>query len=166
MKGVLIACLCTLSVGMFAQCEIQSRVYPDGSLLYSMEPVKFYWTEAKELYGNVVTDKENYFLALRPVPVPEKSIGKKLKDNIELTLSNEQVIVLSHYDTQYMQNDSIMEMMYLLDKKDLEAAHRYEANSVKINMGEDEGHRTYHFKLHKSAFQDQLECFLKEKSEK
>ncbi len=165
-KCILIALLCTLSTAIFAQCEIQSRVYPDGSLLYSMAPVKFYWTEAKELYGGVVTDKEHFFLSLQPIPFPEKPAGIKLKDNLLLTLSNQQKIELTHYDTRYMQNDSIMEMLFLLDKKDLEAAYTYEASSVKMNMGEEEGYREYHFKLHKTAFQDQLACFLEDKSEK
>ncbi len=154
------------SIASNGQCDILSRVYPDGSLLYSMEPVKFYWTEAKELYGNVVTDKENYFLSLRPVPFPEKAAGKKLKDDLVLTLSNQQVIELSHYDTQYIKNDSIMEILYLLDKKDVKAAHQHEALSVKLDMGESEGDRTYLFKLHKAAFRDQLECFLSDEKNK
>ncbi len=149
-----------------AQCEVLSRVYPDGSLVYSMAPVKFFWTEDKALYGNVVTDKENYFLALRPVPFPDKTEGKKIKEDLVLTLSNEQMIQLSHYDTQYMDNDSIMELMYLLNKKDIESAHQFEAMSVKIHMGQDEGIREYVFKLHKTAFQDQLDCFLSEGKDK
>lgn len=160
--GVFTAMILFFSLGADAQCAILNRVYPDGSMMYSMEPVKFYWTEAKELYGNVVTDKENYFLALRPVPFPEKAEGKKLKGDLKLTLSNQQVIELSHYDTQYFMNDSIMEILYLLDKKDIDAAHQFEAESVKLYMGKKEGERIYVFKLHKTAFQDQLECFLGE----
>jgi hypothetical protein len=160
--GIFTAIILFFSPGADAQCDILNRVYPDGSMMYSMEPVKFYWTEAKELYGNVVTDKENYFLALRPVPFPAKTEGKKLKGDMELILSNQQVIELSHYDTQYIMNDSIMEVMYLLNKKDIDAAHQFEAESVKLNMGKEEGDRTYVFKLHKTAFQDQLECFLDE----
>ena len=44
---------------------------------YYMEPVNFYWTNAKSLKGCIVTDKENYFLELHPVPFPEKPEGKK-----------------------------------------------------------------------------------------
>lgn len=165
-KSIVVLCLLWVSLLGSAQCEILSRVYPDGSLLFSMEPVKFYWTEAKELYGNVVTDKENYFLSLRPMPFPEKAEGRKLKDNLELTLANEQLIELSHYDTQYIRGDSIMEILYLLDKKDIDSAHDNEAKSVRIYMGEEEGYRTYVFKLHKTAFQDQLECFISEEKSK
>lgn len=158
-KAMIVFSLLWFAVPAFTQCDILSRVYPDGSLLFSMEPVKFFWTDAKELYGNVVTDKENYFLSLRPVPFPAKSEGRKLKDNLELTLANEKFIELSHYDTQYMKGDSIMEILYLLDKKDIDSAHDNEAKSVRIYMGAEEGYRTYVFKLHKTAFQNQLECF-------
>lgn len=164
--SLVVLSLLSFSFGLKAQCEVFSRIYPDGSLQYSMEPAKFYWTESKSLYGNVVTDRENYFLALRPFPFPDKTVGKKLKDDLVLTLSNNQVIELSHYDTQYIQNDSIMEIMYLLDKDDIEPAHQQEVNSAKINMGDSEGARTYEFKLHKTAFQDQLDCLLPEEKDK
>ena len=68
-----------VSIFAYAQCEIQHRIYPDGSMLYYIEPVNFYWTESKDLKGGVVTDKENYYLALQPSPFPEKSLGNKLK---------------------------------------------------------------------------------------
>ena len=72
----------SLSISAFSQCEILNRVSPDGSMQYYMEPVNFYWTSAKSLKGNIVTDKENYFLELRPVPFPEKPAGKKLKKDL------------------------------------------------------------------------------------
>jgi hypothetical protein len=152
--------------GANAQCNVLSKVYPDGSLLYYMEPVKFYWTESKALYGNVVTDKEHYFLAIQPIPFPDKSEGKKIKDDLVLTLANDQVIRLSHYDTQYIQNDSIMEILYLFKKSDVDAACRAEAESVQINMGKKEGVRTYVFKLHRAAFREQLACFQSEQQGK
>jgi hypothetical protein len=36
-----------ISVASLAQCEIKNRIYPDGSMLFYMEPVNFYWTESK-----------------------------------------------------------------------------------------------------------------------
>jgi hypothetical protein len=58
-----------------------------------------------------------------------------------------------------------MEMLYLIDKKNLDAFLTYEVSEAKINMGGEEGARTYVFKLHKSALKEQLDCFLKEEKE-
>lgn len=165
-KGIIILGFVIASSLGTAQCNILNRVYPDGSIMYYMESVKFYWTESKALYGNVVTDKEHYFLEFQPVPFPTKQEGKKLKDDIELTLSNDAVIKLMHYDTRYVANDSIMELMFILDKKDIEAVLLNEATAVSINMKGEEGVRSYFFKLHKTAIQDQLACFLTEEKKK
>jgi hypothetical protein len=59
-----------------------------------------------------------------------------------------------------------MQLLYLIDKKHIEAFLNFEAISVKINMGAEEGDRTYIFKLHKAALQEQLSCFLKEEETK
>jgi hypothetical protein len=150
----------------FAQCEIQHRNYPDGSMLYFIEPVNFYWTESKDLKGGVVTDKENYYLALQPSPIPKKPAGHKLKDDLELKLVNDSVYLFKHFDTRYMDDDTVMQMLYYIDPIYVEDLLNFEAVSVKINMGGDEGVRTYVFKLHKSAIQEQLACFLKEEENK
>ena len=155
-----------VSLSASAQCEIQNRIYPDGRMFYYIEPVNFYWIESKELKGGVETDKENYFLALRPSPFPEKPAGNKLKDDLELKLSNDSVYKLEHFDTRYMQHDSVMQMLYLIDSKKLDDFLNFEALSVKINMEGTEGIRTYVFKLHKSAIREQLSCFLKEEENK
>jgi len=166
MKNILLLGFLAISLSSFSQCEIRNRLFPDGTMIYFMEPVVFYWTKVKELKGNVITDKENYFIGLQPVPFPEKQQGKKLKEDIELKLSNNKVYRLGHYDTQYLVNDSIMQLLYLVDKKDLEDLLNFEATEVKIDMKGDEGIRTYIFKLHKTALQEQLACFLKEEEDK
>ena len=74
---------------LFAQCEIVNRVTPDGSMQYFMQPVNFYWTSAKSLKGCIVTDKENYFLELRPLPFPPKPDGRKLKNDLQMKLSDD-----------------------------------------------------------------------------
>jgi hypothetical protein len=167
MKAILISCafalgFLSLSVTAFSQCEILHRIYPDETMLYYIEPVNFYWTQSKSLKGGVVTDKENYYLELLPSPVPEKSHGKKLKDLLELKLSNDSVYLLKHFDTRYVEQDTVMELLYLIDKKKLEDFLKFEVISVKINMQGTEGIRSYIFKLHKSAIREQLECFQKE----
>jgi len=48
----------------------------------------------------------------------------------------------------------------------LDAILKFNALSVRINLQGTEGIRTYVFKLHKDALQEQLSCFLKEKEEK
>jgi len=149
-----------IALPSFSQCDVLHRVAPDGTMLYYMEPVNFFWTTAKSLTGCIVTDRENYFLELHPLPFPEKPAGKKLKEDLELTLSNGTDYKLSHYDTRYTGNDTVMEMLYLIDKKALEDFLNFEATKASINMMGDEGIRTYVFKLHKTALQEQLACFL------
>jgi hypothetical protein len=129
---------------------------------YYMQPVNFYWTEAKSLEGCIVTDRENYFLLLRPVPFPEKPAGNKLREDLVLTMSNDTAYTLKHFDTDYIADDTVMVMLFLIDQKDMDIMLKFEVNEAKIDMKGEEGVRTYTFKLHKSALKDQLACFLKE----
>ncbi|WP_294958053.1 hypothetical protein [uncultured Flavobacterium sp.] len=144
-----------------AQCDIKNRVQADGSMIYYFEPAVFYTTKSKSLKINIVTDKENYYVALQPTPFPEKKVGKKIKDDLIIHLADNKTYKLVHYDTQYRRNDSIMQVLYLIDNKDIEAFSAYEAVSAEINMKGTEFVRSYNFKLHKSAIVDQLKCFLK-----
>jgi hypothetical protein len=165
-KGLLVIGFLSISSGVFPQCEIKHRIYPDGSMLYYIEPVNFYWTEAKDLKGGIVTDKENYFLALQPNPYPEKSLGKKLKSDLVLKLSDEKEYRFKHFDTRYLEGDSIMEMLFFIEKDDMEPLKNFEVIQAKIDMMGEEGVRTYTFKLHKAALKEQLDCFLKEEEHK
>jgi hypothetical protein len=158
--------LFSFSISMYPQCEIHHRVSPDGSMQYLMEPVNFYWTSAKSLKGCIVTDKENYFLELHPVPFPEKPEGRKLKKELSLKLSDGNTCELKHIDTRYVENDTVMEMLFLIDEKDIEKLLNFEVAEVSIDMMDKEGVRTYEFKLHKSALKEQLACFLKDAEKK
>ncbi|GAA3735776.1 hypothetical protein GCM10022422_18470 [Flavobacterium ginsengisoli] len=144
-----------------AQCEIKNRVQADGSMIYYFEPAAFYTTKSKSLKINIVTDKEHYFVALQPTPFPDKKEGKKIKDDLIILLADNKTYKLAHYDTQYRRNDSIMQVLYLIDDKDLDAFSNYEAVSADINMQGTEFVRSYNFKLHKNAIVEQLKCFLK-----
>ena len=154
-----------LSISLLAssQCEILHRLYPDGSMFYFIEPVNFYWTTSKALKGGIETDLEDYYLELQPSPFPVKPGGRKLKDDAELRLSNDSIYHLEHFDTRYLDHDTVMQLLYLIDKRKLEDFVNFEVISVKINMAGDEGIRTYVFKLHKAALREQLTCLLKEK---
>lgn len=154
------------SISLFPQCDIQNRVAPDGSMQFFIEPVNFYWTKTKSLTGGIVTDKENYFLELLPVPFPQKPEGNKLKENLVLKLSDGNTYELKHFDTRYVRNDSIMKMLYLINKKDLDLLLNFEVTEARIDMMGNEGIRTYVFKLHKAALKEQLACFLKEEDDK
>lgn len=155
-------CLIMCAANSFSQCEILHRMSPDGSMQYYMQPVNFYWTETKSLEGCIVTDRESYFLLLRPLPFPEKPAGNKLKNDLVLRLSNDSIYTLKHYDTRYIENDTVMVMLYLIGDDDIEVMMKFEVYEAKIDMMGDEGLRTYVFKLHKSALKDQLACFLKD----
>lgn len=147
----------------FAQCEVKNTVQADGTMLYYFDPTVFYYTKSKSLKINIVTDKEHYFIALQPTPFPAKKEGKKIKDDLIITLKDKKKYKLSHYDTQYRNNDSIMEVLYLIKDEDIEAFSKEEAISANINMKGTEFVRTYNFNLHKHAIIEQLECFLKNK---
>jgi hypothetical protein len=165
MKTILILGFLVISLPSYNQCEILNRLFPDGTMLYYMEPVNFYWTSAKSLKGCMVSDKENYFLELRPVPFPEKPLGNKLKEDLELILGDGITYDLKHYDTRYTENDTVMEMLFLIEQEDIEKVLEFEAIEVKIDMKGEEGIRSYKFKLHKSALKEQLSCFLNEEKE-
>jgi hypothetical protein len=162
MKTFFILGLLAISISSFSQCDILHRVSPDGSMIYYMKPVVFYYTKAKELKGNVETDKENYFLGLQPLPFPGKPDVKKMKEDLEIQLSNGKVYKLSHFDARYLKHDSVMELLYLVDKEHLDELLNFEVTQVKIDMKGKEGIRSYFFKLHKDAIREQLKCFLKE----
>jgi len=161
-KSILTLTLILSSVSLSAQCEILNRVAPDGTMQYYMEPVNFYWTSAKSLKGCIVTDKESYFLELHPIPFPKKPAGNKLKEDLVLNLENGETYNLKHFDTRYIEKDTVMEMLYLINKKDIDFLMTHEISGIIIDMMGDEGIRTYELKLHKSALMDQLTCFLKE----
>jgi hypothetical protein len=159
--GLMIVCQCS-----FPQCEIKNRIYPDGSMIYYIEPVNFFWTKAKSLQGGISTDMENYYLELQPVPFPEKPAGNKLKDDLEVKLVDGKSYTLKHYDTRYIRKDTVMKMVFLIDKQFLDQFQNYPVTEVTINMGEKEGPRTYVFQLHKEALKEQLSCFIEEKERK
>lgn len=145
-----------------AQCEVKNKVLADGTMMYYFEPANFYVTKSKSLKINIVTDKEHYFVALQPSPFPaKKSEGKKIKDDLIIHLADNKDYKLTHYDTQYRNNDSIMQVLYLIDDKDIQAFSNYEALLAEINMEGTEFVRSYNFKLHKDAIKEQLNCFLK-----
>jgi hypothetical protein len=154
------------SISLFAQCEILNRVAPDGSMQYFMEPVNFYWTSVKSLKGCIVTDKESYFLELHPLPFPEKPAGNKLKKELVLKLANGETYKLKHFDTRYVDNDTVMEMLYLISKKDIDFLLVNGVSEIMIDMMGDEGIRSYELQLHKSALKEQLDCFLNEEKDR
>ena len=162
----LVVVLLIISSKMFAQCDIKNKLLADGTMVYYFDPAVFYTTKSKSLKINIVTDKEHYFIALQPTPFPPKKEGKKIKDDLILHLADQKSYKLSHYDTQYMRNDSIMQVLYLMDDKDLEAFSKFEAVVAEINMKGTEFIRDYNFKLHKDAIIEQLNCFLKKEDEK
>lgn len=164
-KSALVAIFLSFSLYAFPQCNILNKVSPDGSMQYYMEPVNFYTTKTKSLTGCVVTDMENYFLEMFPVPFPDKSEGKKIKTDLVLKLSDGTVFNLKHYDTRYLKNDSVMALLYLIGKDDIEKLTQFEVSEAKFDLKGDEGIRTYVFKLHKQALKEQLNCFLNEDEE-
>lgn len=165
-KSALLLGFLSISILSFPQCDILNRVAPDGSMVYYIEPVNFYWTKAKSLSGGISTDKESYFLELFPMPFPDKPDGQDIKDNLELKLSDGKIYTLEHFDSRYIRKDTVFKLVYLIGKNDIDWLLNLEITQASINMKGDEGIRTYVFKLHKEALKEQLECFLKEEEGK
>lgn len=159
---ILILVFLLFSPFLSAQCEIQNRVEADGSMVYFIKATTFYTTKSKSLKIGTLTDKENYFIALQPSPFPAKGSGEKIKEDLILELADSNKYKLKHYDTRYTNHDSIMQVLYLVDKDDLKSLSKFEAVSADINMQGTEFVRNYAFKLHKDAIVKQLNCFLKE----
>jgi hypothetical protein len=149
-----------------AQCDIKNRLYPDGTMLYYIEPVNFYWTEAKSLKGAVYTNKEDYFIGFQPYPFPEKPLGNKIRKDASITLSNGKAYLLEHYDSRYVDNDSALRLLFLIDKSTLDDFLNYEVTRAGFDQLDSAGTRVYNFKLHKKAIQEQLACFLREQEKK
>ncbi|MDI1353795.1 MAG: hypothetical protein PSX36_02670 [bacterium] len=149
-----------------AQCEIKSKIASDGNLYYYLGPEQFYWSSAKKLRGGIFTDKEYFYLVLWPQPFPEKPAAQKLKENMQVKLANDSLYQLEYYYSDYDQGDTSLQLMYLIDKKDVKAFTRSEINQVMISLGDSSGVRTYNLKLHKDALQIQMNCFLEEKKKK
>lgn len=154
-----------ITTGVLAQkaCDIQTRIGMDGSLYYYLKPVTFYFTNKKKLDGGLITDKENYFLALEPYPFVSKKSSEKLTDSLDITLSNNVHYRLENYYVHFRSEDSLLRMVYLIPKKVLNDFRTYDVLSVGINMKDSAGIREYVFKLHKSALKEHLACFEKPK---
>ena len=58
-----------------------------------------------------------------------------------------------------------MEILFLIDKDEMNPLQAFEVVQAKIDMMGEEGVRTYTFKLHKGALKEQLDCFLKEEED-
>src|SRR5580765_2890539 len=140
-----------------AQCNIQSKLYADGTMYYFIEPFVFYQTNEQKLQGGVVTDKENYFIMLYPYPFPPRPDGLELKTNASITLSNQKTYTLSYYDSQYSPQDSVLKILFMIDKKNINDLSQFDVDHIVMNMGK-EGERTYSFRLHKDAIHEQLKC--------
>jgi hypothetical protein len=162
MNNIIVCFLILFTSQSFAQCEIKSKVQPDDSMLYFMKPATFYSTKLKSLKIGIVTDKENYFIALQPSPFPLKKDNKTIKEDLVIQLSDANKYKLQHFDTRYIMHDSVMEVLYLIDKKDIKSFLSFEAINADINMPGTEFTKNYTFKLHKNAIMNQLNCFLKE----
>lgn len=140
-----------------SQCEIKNLVRADGSMYYYVTPVPFYQSAARSLDGGVVTDKENYFIALRPNPYPPKPQGSKLTKDLLVQLSNGKTYTLKNYDSRYLA-DTLFEMVFLIDKKSFPDFLANEVESASIYLSKDKPAELFTFRLHKNAVREQLQC--------
>lgn len=160
MRRIYFLCLIIFSLlgtanHLSAQCDIQNKIYADGTMYHFVSPVVFYQNGDKKLQGSVVTDNENYFIVLAPEPFPERSKAVKLKDKSYLTLSNHQKYELEFYDVSY---DTLLKLFYKINKDKVEDMLKYDAEQIAINMGTEEGERIYTFNLHKGIIREELIC--------
>jgi hypothetical protein len=146
---------------MRAQCEIKSRVFPDQTMYYYMDPVVFFQTGKDLLRGSLLTDKENYFLQFMPEPFPPKSENKKFKSNAIVHLSSGVTYTLDYYDFRYRRTDSTLALMFLLPKKQMNEFRVNDIVWVDLDLGDEKGARHYIFVMHKAVIREQLDCLEK-----
>jgi len=162
MRSVLLTamlCFLKLTTG-FGQCEIESRLDPNGILYFYAEPVKVYWTSAKSLYCGAVTDKKDYYLQFYPNPFPAKPKGSMRKSPATIKLEGDKEITLKNFDIWFDTSDSIFKMLFLIPDGELQSFTSDEMLEVSIDMGDEEGIRVYNLKLHRSAIREQLKCLI------
>jgi len=159
MKYTLCICgLMVLTVLAKAQCEVKSRVFPDQTMYYYMDPVVFFQTEKNLLKGNLLTDKENYFIQFIPSPFPPKSVNKKFKSPAVIHLSSGITYTLDYYDYRYRRSDSTLALMYLLPKKQLLEFKDHDILWVDLDLEDKKGARHYIFVMHKAVVREQMTC--------
>jgi hypothetical protein len=164
MKSLLLLGFLCFTIPSFSQCEIYNSIASDGTLLYYMEPKVLFWSSTKELQGNVVADETNYYLGFQPSPFPAKNSGVEFKEHMEVTLTNKKTYLLKLYEAKYLDDESILQFLFLINKDDLPDFVKYQVIDMTIYMGKEEGIRSYSFNLNRTTLQDQLNCFLKEKN--
>ena len=141
----------------FAQCDIQSKLYADGTMYYYTSPLTFYKEGDKILQGSVITDNENYFITIAPHPFPPRHEGMKLKHNLRMMLTNHKEYTLKFYDASYAAGDTLFRITFKIEKHSLDDFLKYDAEQVVVNMGKD-GERRYQVHANKGAIKDQLAC--------
>ncbi|MEX6686968.1 hypothetical protein QTN47_05660 [Danxiaibacter flavus] len=159
MQKILFAILCFCCTGkVFGQCEIQNRLRPDGTMYYHAPLTLLYQTSDIELQGNLVTDKESYFLRLIPIqqsqPIRTKDAVKK---DLLVKLQNDSVYALKYYDSWYGRKDSTFNLLYLFSKEQLNSFLNNNIQSFNIVIGKTA--RVLIFKLHPDIIKQQFACF-------
>lgn len=147
-----------VSLQMRAQCEVQNKVFPDQTMYYFMDPVVFFQTESNRLRGNLITDKENYFVQFMPEPFPARSENKKFKSPCVIHLASGQTYTLENYDYRYRRSDSTLALMFLLPKKQLSEFEDHDIVWVNLDVNDENGPRHYIFVMHKAVVREQLNC--------
>ncbi len=146
---------CALSSS--AQCEIQNRMRPDGTMFYHAPLTLLYKTSDIELHGNLVTDKESYFLRLTPVQSPPFKSKDVVKKDLLVKLQNDSLYALKYFDSWYGRKDSLFNVLYLFSKDQLNSFLNNNIQSFNITIGKTE--RILIFKLHPDIIKAQFACF-------
>lgn len=136
-------------------CDIKNIVHADGTMYYYLAMDTFYFTKSRQLMGGMVTDKENYFLTLKPEPAPVKI--QKLKDykSLSVQLANDTTYQLDFFDARFIK-DSVYVVMYMFDFKKHQAFLTNAVESVTITT--PQGTERFKFRLHKQAIMHHLNC--------
>lgn|GEM_PF-1448600 len=141
-----------------AQCKITQVKNADGSMFLSTENSLMYQTSKKKLVERLATDNEHYFLEILPTPFLPKPAGSKVKKDLAVTLNNQKVYILKHFDSRYFDKDSSFSLLYLFNSKDIADFKQYKISSIVLNDGTADNAK-YNLVLHPNAIQTQLACF-------
>ena len=163
--SILSILLLSLSIQSKSQeCEIRNRVLPTGGMHYYIETVTFFTLDNQGLAGGIITDGENFYLRLHPLPILTRAQAKKVKGNLKLVLANDTTYEMKFFDAHFI-GDTAFSVIYAISKKQLEPLVNHRVRNVAIDLNEGSP-RSYHFRFHSDEIMLQLKCFIEARRKK
>lgn len=149
-------------VPSYSQCKIEHKILADETMMHYLEPKIFYKAEEKYVKISLMTDDEYFFIAVETISFSESKV--KIKQDLTLNLANKKQYKLKHYDTQYLDENTVLNVLYMIDKNDLEDFRSDDGLITSINIEGNEF--VANDDLNKKIILEQLQCYFNSKNVK